>query len=406
MKAIILGAGASKSYNDSISKQRMPIAKDFFETYRNLDIAENPWVLVGHFINYLRDYHNISPLEFGKYNIDIEIIHSEIEENLREALLNYNDDDEHNFITLFQTFKAYIELIFLFTNVINEVQNGPVSIPHVNLISQLNSEDVIITFNWDTLVDRALASMNQWNCFDGYYVRPVAVYKNEWLETNPEKENLSCPLILKLHGSTNWLTSAPVIERGKMQNIQEIPSDKFFVYESTKQPFSTYDGRYMEGYEDFSYGYYPPNLPLEGKPLPNGFVLTRTILRNEFTPKGKSIDKGLNSIPLIIPPVKNKSYDSFGELFKSLWSKAEETLTNADEIIIIGYSFPITDHQSDILFRKAFSKRKTIPKIIIVNPFPELISERFHISLGIPLENITVLKDYFSETFNLSKIFN
>ena len=45
-RTVILGAGASKSYDKSKTGVRMPVAIDFFETFRKLDISKNPWVLI------------------------------------------------------------------------------------------------------------------------------------------------------------------------------------------------------------------------------------------------------------------------------------------------------------------------------------------------------------------------
>jgi hypothetical protein len=105
---------------------------------------------------HLREYHHISTFEdFDKYGNDIEVIHTEIEQRLKDYLQS-NEDDKKTFKGVHLCFKAYTELIFLFSSVINEIQNGPVSKPHVNLVKILSADDVIITFNWDTLIDKAL----------------------------------------------------------------------------------------------------------------------------------------------------------------------------------------------------------------------------------------------------------
>ena len=54
-----------------------------------------------------------------------------------------------------------------------------------------------------------------------------------------------------------------------------------------------------------------------------------------------------------------------------------------------------------MLFKKAFLKRNDIPKIIILNPSPETIVERFVLNYGIPKENIKVLKQLFDEKYTL-----
>ena len=66
--------------------------------------------------------------------------------------------------------KAHHELIFLFAYVVNVIQNGPVSKAHINLASVLSPSDGIVTFNWDTLMDRALAESTEWRVDSGYGV--------------------------------------------------------------------------------------------------------------------------------------------------------------------------------------------------------------------------------------------
>ncbi|MBA7495573.1 hypothetical protein ES702_06160 [subsurface metagenome] len=117
-----------------------------------------------------------------------------------------------------------------------------------------------------------------------------------------------------------------------------------------------------------------------------------------------SEDKGLVSMPLIIPPVQDKEYDFYGNLFKELWDKAEESLIKTDKITIIGYSFPKTDIKTDELFKNAFSKRNTMPEIIIINPHPESIVKKFTFDYGILNDKIKVYKEYFSEDFDFDKI--
>lgn len=401
MNVIILGAGASKSYRDSQTKESMPIATDFFSTFNRLEISNNTWVLIGYILNYLKRFHNLKFDDFRDYNEDIEKLHSEIEHRLVEAFKltknGFNDIDS------LMTRTAYVQLIFLFTSVINEIQNGPVSKPHIRLAQKLSASDTILTFNWDTLMDRALEHELKWTTDNGYFVTPNLIYRNEWV-SGASSTKVNYPYLIKLHGSTNWLTSYMIAEDGKFKLLQEISPEEFFVYESTVKPYNTYDGRYMGGYNDFSYGYYPPNLPLKGIKLPNDTNLVRGILRTGFNPKGVSEDKGLVSMPLIIPPVQDKKYDFYGNLFKELWNKAEESLIETDKITIIGYSFPETDIKTDELFKNAFSKRNTMPEIIIINPKPESIVEKFAFEYGILNDNIKVHKEYFSEDFDFDKI--
>jgi hypothetical protein len=372
----------------------MPVAKDFFGTYNNLEISTNLWVKVGRIVNYVRDTRGIQPEDFSSFNIDIELLHSEIEEKLREALSSKKQTDAVMLLGL------YNEMIFLFSSVLNEVQNGPVSPSHLNLVNRLTSQDCILTFNWDTLIDRALAETTSWKIDFGYAISPVKVYRNGWIDPL-RSADVNAPILLKLHGSTNWLTGVTVFDlEGNIVHSHSSTSDSVYVYESTTDSYDCYDGRYMAGYEPFSYGYYPPNLPDKGRKLPDGYVVVSAIQRNPFTPKGTSGSKGITSMQLIIPPVRNKSYDFFGELFKNLWQRAVTALAEADEIHIYGYSFPPTDVQSNELFRRAFMKRTTMPSITIINPSFENIRNMLHIELGIPLDKIRVVPDYINESYS------
>ncbi|MDD5569649.1 MAG: SIR2 family protein [Bacteroidales bacterium] len=402
MNLFLLGAGASKSYIDSPTKVKMPIAKDFFKTFHKLRIAENRWVLIGDITNYLKDFHNIPWTGFLTYNEDIEILHSEVEEKLnqlfekKENIFNSTDN------TLI--YKTYIQLIFVFASVINEIQNGPPSASHLNLAKNLTKEDIIITFNWDTLMDRALKQTSNWNADNGYLVKPTKVYRDQWIEAK-DNQTKDYPIILKLHGSTNWLTSCLRSDGDKLKSLQEIPIDDFYIYESTINPYNTFKGRFMSGYADYSYGYYPPNLPLIGEKIPDGYLLINFAIILEGMPEATASSEGLVSMPLIIPPVKCKNYSYFGNIFSQLWNKAEESLVKADRIIIIGYSFPATDTQTDTLFKRAFNKRRNTPEVIIIDPMPENIYNRFIFDYGIKANNITTHKTYFNQDFDVNSLF-
>lgn len=403
MNVLLLGAGASKGYNGSVTKTKMPVAKDFFNTFNRLNISENPWVLIGDILNYLQRFHNIPWTGFINYNEDIEVLHTEIEDKLIK-ILNNGENIFSSYDNLL-IYKAYTQLLFVFSSVINEIQNGTVSKVHTSLANKLNADDRIITFNWDILMDRALNESTTWTTDTGYLITPSSIYRDKWIPP-AIVTNVNHPLILKLHGSTNWLTSCFRPDKGKLIPLQETPIEDFYVYESTVHPYATYKGRYMGGYSNFSYGYYPPNLPLRGEQIPDGYLLINATMSPQSMPTGVSDDTGLVSMPLIIPPVKVKDYNYYGNIFKTLWTAAEESLALADRIVIIGYSFPITDTQTDVLFKTAFSKRTNMPVIVVVDPNPEKILDRFIYTYGITPDKIIVHKSYFDESFNVNLLFS
>jgi len=398
MDVYLLGAGASKSYDASKTKVKLPLANDFFKTFNKLDISANGWVLIGDIINFVREHRDVSVLEFSSYSEDIESLHSEIQEHYLDAIKNDNIEN------IVRYGKAFNQLVFLFSSVINETQNGPESEFHKNLVLGLGDKDSIITFNWDTLIDKSLLYNTPWSLKDGYYISPELIYKNEWVKGENGK---SSNLLLKLHGSSNWISSY-IQYNPQTKNIEFRHAGKnniFYAYESTINPYPCYDGRFMDGYEDFSMGYYPPNIPSKKyrDEIPEGHIGIRMIPRNGINPKGKGSDSGIESMPVIIPPVKNKSYDFYGNLFPSLWKKAEDALAEAKTIYILGYSFPVTDIPSSSLFKSAFTRRNNIPNVVIINPYPEEIAHKFKFEFGIPENKIRIHSKYIDSNYLVPK---
>ncbi len=400
MKVFVLGAGASKSYAQSPAGVRMPLAKDFFQTFDQLKISENPWVLQVGLLGYLQEHGVHDPHRHLRSGVDIEALHTEIEGS-RDAAIAAGKP----FVDYMHESRAYNELIFLFCSVINEIQNGPISDPYRKLASHISADDAVITFNWDTLFDRALAEETEWRPDWGYGVDPRAIFRDGWKQPLAGKPE-TAPRLVKLHGSTNWITAHAVLDaKGATVLTHDLDPATLHVFESATAPYACFAGRYMAGYEPFSYGYYPPNfLDVPGRPAEEGMTILRVRPKMPWRPEGKSEDAGLVTMPLIIAPVRHKSYGLFGGLFRSLWTKAEDLLALADHIIVIGYSFPQTDTQSGELFQKAFVRRKTFPQVTIVDPAPEEIARRFRDDFGIPQTRLEILKTYFSDAFEFGKL--
>ena len=397
MNVVVLGAGASKAYAASKTGCRMPMARDFFKTYEELDIAADSRVLIDKILLFGKEHLGLEFAEMFEANLDIEELHTRIEEELmrlraRAMMPSFGIEESD----LLFVNGAYNQLTFLFATVLNEIQNGPVSEWHRRLAKELTSVDRILTFNWDTLMDRALFDDGRWTTDSGYGFTPRKILRGSW--TDPVVKSEAGLLLLKLHGSTNWLTSHPSDMRHNGRT-QTTPLDTVHVYESTDEPYDTFKGRFIPGYEPFSFGYYPPNIPDDpGRSAKKGYSFVRASPKRPDLGDGISGTSGLVSIPLIIPPVKEKQYEAFGRLYSGLWDRAEKALQTAERISLIGYSFPVTDVRSQDLFRSAFSRRSELPHIIVVNPKPEAIVKLFTDQFDIPLSQITVRKEYLSAT--------
>lgn len=396
MNVFLFGAGSSKAYNDSKSGLKLPLSREFFKIYNELDISSNGWIINGDVVNYVRDHRNFEPINFGQFDEDIEVLHSEIQIKYLDAIKEQNNEG------IIKYGKAFTQLVFLFCSVINEIQNGTESIFHKRLVESLNDDDIIITFNWDTLIDRALKNNKNWSVQNGYFVEPKLIYADEWKTGIKGDSNI---LLLKLHGSTNWLSSYINydFQLGQISFLHDGPQNTFYAYEYSTKPYSCYDGRYLGGYDEFSMGYYPPNLPPteKEKKIKDGRVLISAILRTGINPKGKSTGEGVISMPIIIPPVKSKSYEFYGDLFIKLWEKAEAVLTKANKIYILGYSFPVTDVLSTNLFKHAFLKRTTMPEVIIINPSPKEIHSKFKYEFGIPENKLKIISENITSDYEI-----
>ena len=375
----------------------MPLAREVFATFEKLDVSAHPWVLIGNIINYARDKKHIPITEVFKKNYDIEAFHSEVEADLIEAI-KQRGGEHGNTPEIIQIHAVYTQLICFFSCVLNAIQNGPTSQAHRNFVSQINSEDCVITFNWDTLLDRALNETGKWNAESGYGFIPGEVFRDGWEATVAKPKFPGGPKLIKLHGSTNWITSYIGIDSDSHAPylLQEAPNDIVRVFEFSTKPYACYAGRYMPGYEPFSYGYYPPNLTNDrGKSAPPEHVFFSIRPKHPYMPEGTAPDDGVPTLPLIIPPVRNKNYGLFGGLFKSLWQQASQAISTSDTIFVIGYSFPETDTRSLDLFKQAFVLRRSFPRVVIINPSPERNIDVFKRTLGIPASHLEIRKNYF-----------
>ena len=192
------------------------------------------------------------------------------------------------------------------------------------------------------------------------------------------------------------MTAHPVYEGKELVLTHALPAESLFVYEHATRPYATHDGRYMGDYVPLTYGYYPPNLTdVPTRTVPEGYQIVKAQLRMPWMPEGNAGKAGLPSMPLLIPPVKEKSYQFFGTLFDTLWQQASTAIQACDEVLVIGYSFPRTDLKSLGLFKSAFSRRMSLPRVTIVDPYPARPRDVFRLELGIPDSHLHVIEEPF-----------
>lgn len=67
----------------------------------------------------------------------------------------------------------------------------------------------------------------------------------------------------------------------------------------------------------------------------------------------------------IIPPESNKRFDEGP--FKALWFTASAAIRRATTLVLVGYSFPVTDQHTSALFRLSV-RRDSLRHVVLVNP--------------------------------------
>jgi hypothetical protein len=218
----------------------------------------------------------------------------------------------------------------------------------------LRPDDTLLTFNWDTILDRVLWESGRWYPDDGYGVTFGYVLDETWQRT-PRHVPASELQVLKLHGSTNWLI--PYVSFDLRNGIRQAmfqPGTQHVpvCYFRCTHDLPSYHDLYLPG-GPFCYDF-PPNHP----ELPeNGWLY-----------------------PMIVPPSRVKYYEDLPDLLPLLWKTAADRMRQADEVIIIGYSFPATDEMSWELMEEAIRWGRI--RVTLVDPYPDGVARRLKARLG------------------------
>ncbi len=373
----LLGAGASYGYTASPTGVRPPLATGLFKAFFQLDLSGDLRMKIGWLVNYVRDRYGIPPIDFASFEMDAEEFMTTLESDIDVSIsrLREGQGSDETMVGIMHQIGTFNQTLFLFTNILNDIVNGPLYDDYVSLATRIGPDDAILTFNWDVLLDRALYEVTKWQPDTGYGVDFESIFDEGWRPPTPHTSPK--PALLKLHGSTNWLT--PYITRDpttgqhmfltndpnhravtfgvdtgddvfnpkfepKVQerpwSPQHLTADKLrrFCFISGRNRFDAYNDRFRAGYAPFTY-FYSPLDPTDHAP----------------------------TSPLIIAPVRHKAYDDFSPILEHLWARAAELLHEAHRVVVVGFSFPPTDVRVRDLFKAARFRRS----IEIVNPYPD-----------------------------------
>lgn len=186
---------------------------------------------------------------------------------------------------------------------------GPPCIKHNNLAQKMRSGDIVLSFNYDILIDNALFHLGKMTDY-GYRMNFSKVnLDGRWLTP---KETHSEITLLKLHGSLNWVRCGFC--------------GALFLYQFRKQT--------LIGAEEF---------------------------RCPRCSSGENYAKRV-----IVPPVQSKDYGDRDIAF--LWILADNLLKDLSRIICIGYSFPSSDFDMISLIRRLRGRQSKMPEVEFASP--------------------------------------
>jgi len=210
----------------------------------------------------------------------------------------------------------------------------------------------IVTFNYDTLIECAVAShlLYEWEALEPvFWTETIQDVPNwppgsaRWAATRADTFRL-----LKLHGSLNWYWT-PGDETGTSVARRELP------------------GRF-------------------GEPRP----YTEQDRRRELPGR----------VPFVVPPSTSKSAFYRNPLLRDVWQQAYKELHTAGRLVLIGYSLPLTDLTVvDMLSETTY--RQDVP-IVVVDPRASDVAGRLT-QLGVVPERITCV--HGSKTLSAAETF-
>jgi hypothetical protein len=200
------------------------------------------------------------------------------------------------------------------------------------LAARLKPGDVVVTFNYDSTVERVLLHLGKWAPSDGYGTE-IAFQKNEYDGTSVTFTP-SAVKVLHLHGAVGWYEKPPT-------------STALLETEIALDPL-----------------------------LLRGLGIHCVDACLPFRPP--------NEKQIMLHPSFLKVYRGEGHsnrIFSQIWKDALHALQNADEVTIIGYSLPDADSAAWTLLHTGCARGQTV----IVNPSKSVLTNNYAALLNIPI---------------------
>jgi len=227
---------------------------------------------------------------------------------------------------------------------------------------QLRPDDHLITFNYDLLIEKALWKIKKWSPLGGYIGVERLEFEEDQHDLIKAGRNDSAYKLLKLHGSIDWkYEDYPLSSKSKkdivitLDNLEEwsfhFPELKEILRREPKQPSGREEAQISKGYAG-GYGPAPWILP--------------------------SYIKVFSRFPFFI----------------RIWKEAQRILVETNQLVLLGYSLPEADLQSQLLLASLSNDCR----ILIVAPDADMIKMRMDELFQFP--NVSVQNREFEEWVN------
>jgi hypothetical protein len=242
---------------------------------------------------------------------------------------------------------TYADLVEVIQRTLNDIYETPADASTKDLFSKfaqalvrLRNRVVVITFNYDLLIDQLLRDTNEWFPVDGYgFELPLAgfpsatsqrlVAEAKLRKGKRAEEPLSAMPLLKMHGSLNWGTrnlpypdsTSPI----ELCLLGALPSD---------------DAMKKLG---------PINMSVLQRLRPSSYYWKT----------------------YIVPPLLAKMHaEASNPLSDNIWYQARGAMVFADSVHILGYSMPPSDFEMEMLVREGLHcpfPHKPNKRVFVVN---------------------------------------
>jgi len=261
--------------------------------------------------------------------------------NTMEQIFNYIHADAVSPYSSAQCLEAYWALTLMYAEAIRTTTNALEGSSRSGVGALLRclyrgdpaGEVVFVTFNQDLVIERSIQTTVEmtkyshipWNlasCYQTEFAGYLHGSRGARFTLASARPRPRSTLILKLHGSLNWVY--PARSATDRQNAIRNPTTR-------------------------------PLLQIN-RVLPGSM---------RYTPHQRSVPL----LPLIVPPIYEKT-PRYRKALSPIWGAAETWLTSAERLIIFGYSFPATDLAARSLFRRCFHRNDSLREIHVIDPAP------------------------------------